>query len=855
MTEPEKKKRRSSSGTTSDVNNKMEREKKRASEYAFYICIFESLKKLEVDLRTFRSVPIGWYGDRFPWLKTKDGENFFEEVRDKVTKLKRLLSQSKKTVVTVKEFEETSNALFKMWFEELKTVTSVEKRLKCFIKCVALFSTRPGRVDELYEEEMVDNLFPEVESIVPKAMSTLQDEDLGMSTMRMSQAGSVIADVLTSNGMAVIRATEKSRGMICPPGDILKQTFCFAREAGGLERSGLEFVQDYGKSTSLDQHFSNEVRGHEAGKEVASRQRLRVLRLLQMKTKHCGHKNARGVPDCFCSKYEFNLNEVTCGQCKHLHREYKSYEDLLNIPCILILVDKARMGDTFPSSLRVMDLRLCHQDATDISLLTAFVQEIGRICRYTSLSDPAPYALISSQVENALWKSELHRRKGIDTYATYYSPFLPSKVDVRVKYNGEKGFLAKEGSVDFNNTAKYRSHILINAEPQIGKTSLYFTIIELIIMRIYGPQDEDFYRSSDEEDECDMELVQAAEKDAMERWEYPSRKALMNLPNVPAKAAPSKYDRTCGRYTYPCKKPPNYKRARATAKTTGHQKSTRHDYTTHGPVECFECIRTKATSCSSRTQKKIQFVDEPIHISVPDLAHTSALFREGFSWKPEGPVFIMSPSFGRADSARLQLRHLVGPNMTYVHFIFVRPNEYDWYVSLWGLSHIVVKIPETMSDIKGETIYNGGVGYARRFIQRFAHRLKIHEFYMADDLIVEIKKAQSYSENGKEYLKRDEENCLLMEPTSLDSVHKIISRIGTTAPLPEALLSQHPDCRVVKDVTGDREGYALVGFRKFRPALLKYKHPFVRAHISSFVYLNNRILMDNRVLYPPWVAR
>lgn len=55
-----------------------------------------------------------------------------------------------------------------------------------------------------------------------------------------------------------------------------------------------------------------------------------------------------------------------------------SYADLLNVPMILILVDKGRTGDTFPHSLGHFDLRI---RTTDDSYST-FEQELGRLCRY-----------------------------------------------------------------------------------------------------------------------------------------------------------------------------------------------------------------------------------------------------------------------------------------------------------------------------------------------------------------------------------------------------------------------------------------------------------------------------------------
>lgn len=57
-----------------------------------------------------------------------------------------------------------------------------------------------------------------------------------------------------------------------------------------------------------------------------------------------------------------------------------SYADLLNVPMILILVDKGRTGDTFPHTLGHFDLRI----RTAGDTYSTFEQELGRLCRYQS---------------------------------------------------------------------------------------------------------------------------------------------------------------------------------------------------------------------------------------------------------------------------------------------------------------------------------------------------------------------------------------------------------------------------------------------------------------------------------------
>lgn len=60
------------------------------------------------------------------------------------------------------------------------------------------------------------------------------------------------------------------------------------------------------------------------------------------------------------------------------------YSDLHGVPCLLVLCEKGRMGDTFPQTFCCLDLRIRTSDNH-----TTFVQEIGRLCRYPACS-PSP---------------------------------------------------------------------------------------------------------------------------------------------------------------------------------------------------------------------------------------------------------------------------------------------------------------------------------------------------------------------------------------------------------------------------------------------------------------------------------
>ena len=99
-------------------------------------------------------------------------------------------------------------------------------------------------------------------------------------------------------------------------------------------------------------------------------------------------KGPEGNP---CQKYEPG-EAGKCRNCGHFHTKIASFEDLgEDISILLILVEKGRLGDTFPSTFRRLDLR-----GRDPRMnMSSVVQELGRLCRYDTIgSDRLPSAII-----------------------------------------------------------------------------------------------------------------------------------------------------------------------------------------------------------------------------------------------------------------------------------------------------------------------------------------------------------------------------------------------------------------------------------------------------------------------------
>ena len=79
-------------------------------------------------------------------------------------------------------------------------------------------------------------------------------------------------------------------------------------------------------------------------------------------------RNAEGT-DCFKILSEKDR--------KAQGRKPLTYGELESLPCLLVLCEKGRMGDTFPFSFACLDLRVRSSE-----FLSTAIQELGRLCRY-----------------------------------------------------------------------------------------------------------------------------------------------------------------------------------------------------------------------------------------------------------------------------------------------------------------------------------------------------------------------------------------------------------------------------------------------------------------------------------------
>lgn len=185
--------------------------------------------------------------------------------------------------------------------------------------------------------------------------------------------------------MKIVRVSRQESG------DVFYRTICIARKIRLASENPVYFevLRDYGSFKLSD---CDQVEDESEKPDEQMRSILRRIRKT-MQTKSCGNIS-ESLGKCQCNSYKAISDEnLTCKQCRHTHKNLNNYEDLSGLPCLLILVNKGRLGDTFPENMSTMDLRLMGKGT-----IASCVQQLGRLCRYTNKQQSSnkdyPFALL-----------------------------------------------------------------------------------------------------------------------------------------------------------------------------------------------------------------------------------------------------------------------------------------------------------------------------------------------------------------------------------------------------------------------------------------------------------------------------
>jgi hypothetical protein len=141
----------------------------------------------------------------------------------------------------------------------------------------------------------------------------------------------------------------------------------------------------------------------------------------------------------------------------------KVFEGLKGLPGLLFVIDKARMGDTFPENFSYFDLRARE---TKESNLSSLIQSLGRLCTYTEKKCLLCTALILSVTYDVLAKK--HKVK-IDRY------LKGTKVEWKTTLKEvEPEKLLATNSYDQGNTVKDKKRLVLCAEPQLEPILVFY---------------------------------------------------------------------------------------------------------------------------------------------------------------------------------------------------------------------------------------------------------------------------------------------------------------------------------------------------------------------------------------------
>ena len=624
--------------------------------------------------------------------------------------------------------------------------------------------------------------------------------------------------------------------------------------------------------------------------------------------------------ECHCSDLKLLPGRPKCGNCQHVHKPITQYEDLQNLACVLILVDKGRMGDTFPESFDCLDLRLSYDEGSPI-ILSTVIQELGRMCRYAKLSadgsfvQNVPYALVGAQLFKRL-KMSLDLSPSVRaiscTTVDRYMKNSKSKRKHSTSLRWSK-FQADKESYDYQNNdrpekIKHCNRILLQAEPQIGKTGTYLCLIKQLRKDIlFKENDEGNFYLVKESSASEGHHVMNGNNEA-EDWNFPYWKTIQESPSLLQKSVgPGKYSIGGRFYTHDTTNFPFI-----LTKSEGLSQLTKTVY--HRQVDniptgavrawhwyhflnCAECGRFLEGKGPELQSVKVNIDGKPVTVkcSVPASRRPYKCLLEklpnstsqGEVWTKDSLAsairevepslfWIFHPSH-RDDPCKCLLNYhhaLQNENkeITFFQVAVVRSEKFQDYVKTWGKMLVIFQLPDQL-PMEGEDEdvgpSEGGIGYARRFIQEMAFALELDYVFVIDDNVAVMSEAlvsPGEPATCNDTVIRNDDGVIRMEPCSfwrpLNYLQKIVR--GKDKPPDVRKYEEHPlteefdrqklplyrytgPAKLFEDKP--HESYGVLGFLRSVPNTVR---PFAKTQVYAAILLNVKSTVEKRVWYRPW---
>ena len=616
--------------------------------------------------------------------------------------------------------------------------------------------------------------------------------------------------------------------------------------------------------------------------------------------------------DCRCTELKLQPGYRKCANCQHVHKLITQYEDLENLACILILVDKGRMGDTFPQSFDCLDLRLSYDSSREFRggsavYLSTVIQELGRICRYAKMSSSeshfqnTPYVLVGRELYKKLQNSLVKSSPCISVINCRPDRYMATSTR-KVKTSSTLRWLnyeAHKDSYDHKNQQKHCNRILLQAEPQIGKTGTYLCLIKHLRLDILGKEkvrpaidtafDEGtFYLQK----QCDPpEEFVVDDMNESQDWKFPYWKTIQEAPSLKDKpVASGKYSIGGCFYTHDMEESPFILMER------GKQKPTRSAYYYQKTAfadgmrawhwyhfqNCSECGRLLQGQESVLKTIEVEFDGTEIDVkcSIPASSLRYSHMREQPKSSGWGtainsvlnfPYWIFHPSH-RDDPRKclFNYNHVMQEKdhvTSYLQVIVVRSEKFQAYRSTWGKVLAIFQLPDELPNCEvGPS--EGGVGYARLFIQKMASSLGLEYVFVIDDNVALMSEVEDSAQTeSDETVLRDENGVMKMQRCSFLKPLTRLKKIAEGKEDPPVSGNQY-EPYPFKDQSeaqqfplysytgpaklfGDmqHESYGVLGLLRSIPRVAR---PFAKTQVYAAVLLNVKSTVEKKVFYRPW---
>ena len=622
--------------------------------------------------------------------------------------------------------------------------------------------------------------------------------------------------------------------------------------------------------------------------------------------------------DCSCRQLELRPGRKRCNNCQHVHRQVTQYEDLEDLACVLILVDKGRMGDTFPQSFDCLDLRLNYDNSREFKegsplFLSTVIQELGRMCRYAkqvqgSFAQHTPYVLVGRKLFKNLAESARSSPAMSAISCTRPDRYMSnSKTKKKSSSLRWLDYEAHKDSYDYGNKQEHCNRILLQAEPQIGKTGTYLCLIKKLKLDILeeqtipGTQNTAFEEGSfyiyKHCDAVDDTMDGSGNND--EDWRFPYWKTIENSPSLLEKAVgQGKYSIGGLFYTHDIEDNPfilmEREEQRPIKSNLSYQKRdcadgvrSWHWYHFENCVECGRLLQGELPVLES-LEVNIDGTPVTVTCSLPTngvpynylRGHLRSIRSGEGSWTEFNCPGVTSLSYwifhpSHRDDPRkclLNYHHVMQEEsqvVGYLQVAVVRSEMFQAYKSTWGKVIAIFQLPDELPNCeRGPS--EGGVGYARLFIQKIAFALKLEYVFVIDDNVALMSEAVFRSDEGTttgQSVVRDENGVMKMERCSflkpLTYLQKIASGKGNP-PNERIQYEPHP----LKDqpegqqfplytytgpakLFGDSpfRSYGVLGLLRSVPKSIR---PFAKTQVYAAVLLNVKSTVEKKVFYRPW---